>query len=287
MPITDLVQLSESSLQQIRKTNEHPPRISVYDVISTIKGCRTSTTSMVWKRVQESHPEITTFCEHYNFQSDGRGLATPVTTASGIARIIMLLPGKAAAGLRKTAADLLVRYLGGDTTLVEEIYGNRQVQEQLPQEHPARIFGETVENERLSRIKRDIEEANLESQLKKMRMDMVGDTLEFMQKYDLPVDDRFKIQARDMVATVGFGMINTEDPEVSIQQIALQNGLRAPGDAITLGRLAKELYLQKHPGYQFQKKEIYCNGQRILANNWTASMKPVIMEAVQKLKGNA
>ena len=240
---------------------------------------------MVWKRLKESHPELLTFCEHYNFQSDGRGLATPVTNAYGIIQVILVLPGRAAAGLRKTVADLLVRYIGGDTTLVEEIYGNRQVQEQLPPEHPARIFGETVENERLSGIKMDIEEANLESQLKNIRIRTVTNTLDVMKKYDLPVDERFKIQARDMVASVGFGTINTEDPEVSIQEIALQNGLRAPGDVIALGRLAKNLYLQKHPGYQFQKKEIYCNGQRIMANNWTISMKPVILEAVQKLKG--
>ena len=205
MPATELVQLSESSLQQIRKTNDTPPMVSVFDVISAIKGCSSNAASVSWKRLNEAHPETTTFCHTYNFRSDGRGSPTPVTTASGIARIIMLLPGKAAAGLRKTAADLLVRYLGGDTTLVDEIYGNRQIQEQLPRDHPARIFGETVENGHVSRIKLDIEEANLESQLKKVRRGMVGDTLEFMKKYDLFVNDQMKIQARDMIANLTFG----------------------------------------------------------------------------------
>ena len=287
MPIAEWVQLSESSLQQIRKTNDTPPLVSVFDVISAIKRCSSNAASVSWKRLNEAHPETTTFCHTYNFRSDGRGSPTPVTTASGIARIIMLLPGKAAAGLRKTASDLLVRYLGGDTTLVEEIYGNRQIQEQLPQDHPARIFGETVENEHLSGIKRGIEEAALERQLKKERRMIITETLADIRTFNLPFDDRFKIQARDMLASIGFGTINIEDPEVSIQEIALQNGLRAPGDAIALGRLAKRLYLQKHPGYEFQKKDIYCNGQQIQANKWTTSMKPIILEAVQKLKGNA
>ena len=286
MPIAELVQLSESSLQQIRKTDDSPPMVSVLDVISVIKGCNGSTARGAWKRLNEAHPETVSFCNTYNFQANGTGTPTPVTTASGIARIIMLLPGKAAAGLRETASDLLVRYLGGDTTLVEEIYGNRQIQEQLPQTHPARIFGETVEKDRFSGIKMDIEEARLESQLKNIRIGTVTNILDVWKKYELPVDERFKIQARDMVASIGFDTINTEDPEVSIQEIALQNGLRAPGDAIALGRLAKQLYLQKHPGYKFQKKDIYCNGQQIQANKWTTSMKPIILEAVQKLKGN-
>ena len=287
MPITELVKLSEASLNQIRKTNDVPPRVSVLDVISVIKGCNNGAARVVWKRLNDAHPETLQFCNTYNFHPDGRGSPTPVTTASGIARIIMLLPGKAAAGLRETASDLLVRYLGGDTTLVEEIYGNRQIQEQLPQNHPARIFSETVENDRLSGIKMDIEEATLERQLKKARQDVIGDTLDFMRKYNLPLDERLQLQARDMAATIGLGTINVEDPEVSIQEIALQNGLRAPGDAIALGRLAKQLYLQEHPGYKFQKKDIYCNGQQIQANKWTTSMKPIILEAVQKLKGNA
>ena len=205
MPAAELLQLSESSLQGIRKTNDNPPKVSVLDVISTIKGCRTSTTSMTWKRLQESHPEITTFIEHYNFQIDGRGLATPVTTASGIVRIVMVLPGKAAAGLRETAADLLVRYLGGDTTLVGEIYENRQIQERLPPEHPARIFGETVKSDRFSGIKLDIEEATLDRQLRKTRRGIITDALDDMQTYKLPIDETVKIPARDMIANITFG----------------------------------------------------------------------------------
>ena len=201
MPTAELVQLSESSLQQIRKTNDRPPMVSVFDVISAIKGCSSNAASVSWKRLTEAHPETTTFCHSYNFRSDGRGSPTPVTTASGIARIIMLLPGKAAAGLRETAADLLVRYLGGDTTLIEEIYENRQIQERLP----TCMFGEIAENDHFRGIKMDIEEATLDRQLRKTRRGIVTDALDDMQTYKLPIDDTIKIPARDMIANITFG----------------------------------------------------------------------------------
>jgi len=65
-----------------------------------------------------------------------------------------LLPGRAAANMRHQAATLMVRYLGGDTTLVEEVYSNRRAQASLsaipveqrtPQEQAARLCGEAVE----------------------------------------------------------------------------------------------------------------------------------------------
>lgn len=42
-------------------------------------------------------------------------------------------------------ADLLVRHLGGDLSLIQEIKNIRAQQEALPTDHPARIFGEDVE----------------------------------------------------------------------------------------------------------------------------------------------
>ena len=67
-----------------------------------------------------------------------------MTDAEGIIQIIMLLPGRAAAIARKSAANVIVRYLGGDLSLVDEVMANRQIQAELDPEHPARIFGESV-----------------------------------------------------------------------------------------------------------------------------------------------
>jgi hypothetical protein len=62
--------------------------------------------------------------------------------------IINALGGARAAKFRQKFADTLVRYLGGDETLIAEIRSIREAQEQLPGGHPLRIFGQTVEAER-------------------------------------------------------------------------------------------------------------------------------------------
>ena len=54
-----------------------------------------------------------------NFRFPGRGQRnTPVAPARGIVEIIMLLPGQQAARVRRMAAHLICRYLGGDLSLV-------------------------------------------------------------------------------------------------------------------------------------------------------------------------
>ena len=71
----------------------------------------------------------------------------PVTDAKGIIDIIMLLPGQQAARVRRQAAELVVRYIGGDLSLVDEVCRNRGVQEELAAarpEDPRRVFGEAV-----------------------------------------------------------------------------------------------------------------------------------------------
>lgn len=57
---------------------------------------------------------------------------TPVIDAKGLTKILMLLPGLRVADFRDKAADILVRYLGGDITLIPEIEKNNAIQESLP-----------------------------------------------------------------------------------------------------------------------------------------------------------
>ena len=77
----------------------------------------------------------------------------------------MLLQGKQAARVRRQAAELLVRYLGGDLALVDEVCRIRGFQEEMAAQRPEdlrRIFGEAVEaaahssGEQLSRMCTDI-----------------------------------------------------------------------------------------------------------------------------------
>ena len=60
----------------------------------------------------------------------------------------MLLPGRDAARVRRQAAELLVRVLGGGLGIVDEVCRARGLQRELAArapEHPGRLFGEAVE----------------------------------------------------------------------------------------------------------------------------------------------
>ena len=100
---------------------------------------------MVYKRLVGTHAEVRAICYDYKFKGRGQQF-TPVTNAKGAVLIINALPGKVAARLRVEWADIIVRYLGGDLTLVQEIAHNRTVQDNTPDDHPVRFFGQDVES---------------------------------------------------------------------------------------------------------------------------------------------
>jgi hypothetical protein len=141
--MVSMAELDEDSVQQIRKTAESPPRVSVYDVLGSVTGYAQDNRDKLFQRLCEQFPEVRMICTYFKFP--GRGQRdTPVTDAEGITQILMLLPGRAAAIARQSAANVVVRYLGGDTSLVREIMANRDMQAQLEPDHPASIFGQSV-----------------------------------------------------------------------------------------------------------------------------------------------
>ena len=80
--------------------------------------------------VKKRHPEVTEIFGDFKFR--GRGQKTTlVADLRGAVELILLLPGQQAARVRRQAAELLCRYLGGDLALVDEICALRGFQEQL------------------------------------------------------------------------------------------------------------------------------------------------------------
>ena len=109
---TQLAALLGKEVVSIRKTSETPPRISVIDVIQAITEMTKSNAGNYLDRIKNTHPEVSTNCR--NFRFPGRGQRdTPVADARGVVEIVMLLPGRHAARVRRQAAELLCRYLGG------------------------------------------------------------------------------------------------------------------------------------------------------------------------------
>ena len=136
---------------RIRRTDEVPPRVSIIDVVAAITSHSQSNSALTFARLKEEYPDVVVNCSEARFP-DARGRRgqkdTPVADAKGIAEIIMLLPGQQAARVRRQAAELFVRYLGGDLTLVEEVCALRGFQEHLAAERPEdprRVFGAAIE----------------------------------------------------------------------------------------------------------------------------------------------
>ena len=130
----------------------------------------------------------------------------------------------------------------------------------------------------------------LEGRAKRARVQAATDvarlTLGALQDLGFPVSDRDKMFAKDMITTAAFtpaqGQLGTaEDKDICLQQFCAEH--RKPGKHLSLGQMAKKLYLKEHPGYTFPKKDVYANGQLVQANRWVESMRPYLERAIRDL----
>ena len=222
-----LIDISDDSVQGIRKTTEVPPRVSVYDVIGALTGYTTRQHFNLFKRLTQQYPEITALCT--NFKFSGRGQHdTPVTDAEGIIQIIMLLPGRAAAMARQSAANVIVRYLGGDVSLVREIMHNRNMQDILPPEHPASIF-------KSSPAPHEIEIA------RNARMQALSAAFQLAQAIDSTSQARLKIEAQKAIDDVLLPVGDTMDQYVDAAGILTERAYTEEHVARLAGELGKDL----------------------------------------------
>lgn len=139
-------QFQEFRGARIRKSREVPPRVSVFDLIGAICGAGNPRQS--WANVMErmrgmnaALPDIGT----YQFAGPGQR-STPVVDARGVVHIIFFLPGPRAAAFCYKCSDLIVRYLGGDESLIDEIRQTRVAQEQLSGDNLLRVFAPSPQN---------------------------------------------------------------------------------------------------------------------------------------------
>ena len=100
-------------IKRIRTTDEVPPRISVIDLATAITKKDANHAAQDVGYVKDRHPEVTQILGDFKFRGKGQK-HTPVTDTRGAVELILLLPGQQAARVRRQAAELLCRYLGGD-----------------------------------------------------------------------------------------------------------------------------------------------------------------------------
>jgi hypothetical protein len=278
-------QLTDSSVTKIRKTSDNPPRVSVIDTIALITGHSATVCSHTLQHLKEAYPDVGSMISNFKFNGQGQR-ETPIANATGIVTICMLLPGQSAARFRKAAADVLVRYLGGDLSLVEEIAQNHLRQDDIEEDDPGRLFGQVVESEALKRKREEVEMIQLECVAKRARVQSATDiarlTLLTMTELNLPISDRDRMLAKDIITTAAFteegGGTTSTDRDVCLQMFCAQNG--KPGKHISLGKRAKALYLAEHPDFVFPKKDIFTKGQMVKANRWVESQRSYLERAI-------
>ena len=126
-----------TKVDPIRTTPDH--KISVVDVARAITGHDANYAAQAVRNICERYPQMNDRIAYIQFPGQGQR-ETPVTDARGVAEVVMLLPGHHAARVRRQAAELLVRHLGGDVQVVDEVCALH-----APTRHLAQSLSDIVE----------------------------------------------------------------------------------------------------------------------------------------------
>ena len=144
---TQLSALLGRGIKQFRITDEKPPRISVIDVAVAVTAHGANYASEAVRILCRSYPEVHEKIVDFKFPGKGQR-KTPIIDIQGAVELVLLLPGRYAAQVRRQAAELLCRWLGGDLSIIDEVCAIRGLQEQLAArapEDPRRMFAEAIE----------------------------------------------------------------------------------------------------------------------------------------------
>ena len=181
----------------------------------------------------------------------------------------MLLPGQCAARVRRRSCELIVRYLGGDLSIIPEVMANRGLQEELAAnapEDPRRAFGEAVEGPGLASAVQLLERA-LPPVLEKLA-----------DKFCAKIDERFAAMERvrpGPYAPVGAGSSNP----LTIPQYLNEREREHPGFAAIRKRFAPAfttvVSMLKHEAVRSSGRS-YAGGKRAA---YTERDRPVLNHA--------
>lgn len=196
--------------ESVRVTDDKPPRVCVQDVLEVILGS-VDIAKKRWQRLRETYPELVTKTSLKKFPGRGRH-PSPVADAKTLVEIIMLLGGPKAKRFREEGAALIVRYLGGDVRLLDEITDINEAAQSLPSNHPMGFFRDSVQtDETLLNKKRAREDQKIklldvaikEAELKKIKMAV--ETMDFIFADDPVRRANFRMSMADNVQSLSNG----------------------------------------------------------------------------------
>ena len=167
--------------------------------------------------------------------------------------IIWQLPGTAE--FRRNCAQTVVRYLGGDEALVDEIRTNRAAQQHLAAtcpDHPARLFGEAVESnhtpsEPVEELAQRIRKLRLEND--KLEAQNLSAIMQALADFGEEIDDAQRWSFRDRMNNLLRGDGESQQQETThSSQFLLDKGMSptlAKKVRVIFGKLAAKLKRKK------------------------------------------
>ena len=141
-----LAEIKKVSLEEVGRIRMTPQKMpSLVDVVVILTEQASKNAASTIQRLLQAHPDLARKVSQLKFGGRGgnRDSLVPKDLATLI-EIIFLLPGRSAAKVRQSAAQIFVRYLGGDLSLIHEVERMNHVQTFLREndpEHPLRAFG--------------------------------------------------------------------------------------------------------------------------------------------------
>jgi hypothetical protein len=145
-----LAEMKQVPLEQVGRLRMTPKKFpALVDVGVVLTGKSAHDVARDLRIIMDRHPDLGHKISQVSFGGRGgnRESLVPKDLAT-LVEVIFFLPGRAAAQVRQAAAQIFVRYLGGDLTLISEIQRMHHVQEHLKEadpDHPLRAFGSAVE----------------------------------------------------------------------------------------------------------------------------------------------
>lgn len=212
--------------------------------------------------------------------------------------LIMVLPGKVAKETRTQFADIIRRYLAGDSSLVPEIEANAQSDSPIAQMARA-ADAVNVDQMALSR-KRKLEEleiARLELEIQTKKQDCVITSVVQYRELcqDTIMDERARLIFKDYFlnqamsfqqpqitnGSDGSGSTVNNNKPISLSLVAGEMGLRIPtNELIALGKELKKRYVALH-GKDPSKHDQLCDGRMTKVNSYMESDRPLMQEVLR------
>ena len=192
----------------------------------------------------------------------GKGLTKLVTFANAI-ELIMVLPGAIAKETRVQFANIIRRYMAGDSSLHEEINQNAQSTSPIAQMARESLKTDPVLKRKLDEMeltRRELELVKMKSELKVMEAETQALSMKNVETFkglmdmfdpDWQRDTRLKLKTQDWIKDIVFNQAPQEEDSsstklITISEVAQKMGYNLTrGDLTRVGKKVAEAYRKK------------------------------------------